>query len=295
MFLPCLPCCGDDCPDDGKPRTNPATEGTWVPSGSWDTSVSWTFVPNTTGSGGETWFFYGSAATSKKGGGASPSEIRDWDNLCNWYSSKTTAPNDISNLPNDLDKRANTFPPSGAIVHFYQQLVIPSPGTKTVQFGYLWSGALLVGSTLSATGTAFDSSAGFIVASNNSGTLNNGAKFILTGTNNGTVNDGAVFLDSSVNSFGDIINGGAEFHDSSENIGTVNGGAEFFDTSINNALGTVNGGAIFNDSACSERTTGSFFAVPCTRKFVAHPTDLPTCNGTAPAGCDNASDTCRCG
>jgi hypothetical protein len=257
--------------------------------------VSWTFVPNTTGSGGETWFFYGSAATSKKGGGASPSEIRDWDNLCNWYSSKTTAPNDISNLPNDLDKRANTFPPSGAIVHFYQQLVIPSPGTKTVQFGYLWSGALLVGSTLSATGTAFDSSAGFIVASNNSGTLNNGAKFILTGTNNGTVNDGAVFLDSSVNSFGDIINGGAEFHDSSENIGTVNGGAEFFDTSINNALGTVNGGAIFNDSACSERTTGSFFAVPCTRKFVAHPTDLPTCNGTAPAGCDNASDTCGCG
>lgn len=297
MFLPCLPCCGDDCPDDGKPRTNPAAEGTWQPSGSWDTSVSWSFAPNTTGSGGETWFFYGSSATSKKGGGASISEIRDWYNLCNWYSNKTTAPDDVSNLPSDLNKRATTLPPSNAIIHVYGfgGIVTTSGSSPTVQYGYFWQGQVLVGSELSASGVAHDSSHGFIVKSGVSGTLNNGVKFIANGNNNGTVNGGAVFLGTSTNSISKTVNGGASFYDTSDNQGIVNGGAAFYDNSVNGPLGTVNSGAIFNDAACSQRTTGSFFTSPCTRKFVAHPTDLPTCNGTAPGGCDSASDTCGCG
>ena len=70
MLLPCRPCCKGCGIADGKPRTDPETEGTWVPSGTWvGGGVTWTFAPNTSGAGGETWFFFGSAATSKPGGG----------------------------------------------------------------------------------------------------------------------------------------------------------------------------------------------------------------------------------
>ena len=109
--------------------------------------------------------------------------------------------------------------------------------------------------------------------------VNGGATFNQTASNSGTVNDGATFNDNSVNT----------------GFGDVNGGATFNDNSTNNEFGTVNDGATFNDSACSKWSIGSFFATPCARKFVTHPTDLPTCNGTAPGGCDNAADTCGCG
>jgi hypothetical protein len=64
-----------------------------------------------------------------------------------------------------------------------------------------------------------------------------------------------------------------------------------------NDFSTVNGGATFNDAACSTQFSGGFPNCPGAgrRIFVAHPTDLPTCNGTAPDGCANAADTCGCG
>ena len=84
------------------------------------------------------------------------------------------------------------------------------------------------------------------------------------------------------------------FNDDADNFGSlINGGAVFNDTS-DNLGGTVNGGAVFNDAACSQWDIG-YPDAPCTRKFVAHPTDLPTCNGTAPDGCATPFASCGCG
>jgi len=140
----------------------------------------------------------------------------------------------------------------------------------------------------------------------NLGDVNGGAVFNNDSYNWDVVNDGAIFNDSSKNGRSAVsgfvpgtVNDGATFNDTAENDSgffspsTVNGGAVFNGNSVNR--GIVNGGATFNDAACSRRTTGNFAATPCTRKFVAHPTDLPTCNGTAPDGCANAADTCGCG
>lgn len=128
------------------------------------------------------------------------------------------------------------------------------------------------------------------------GIVNDGATFEDSSANLGTVNDGAVFQDNAENN--QIVNGGATFNGTADNTGSaavVNGGATFNDDATNASTATVNGGAVFNDRACSLRTVGAFIATPCTRKFVAHPTDLPTCNGTAPDGCANIADTCGCG
>jgi len=130
------------------------------------------------------------------------------------------------------------------------------------------------------------------------GTVNGGATFNNSSQNGGRVNDGATFNNFARNDIGGEVFDGATFNNDAANTGfgtTVNGGATFNDNSKNLGFGTVNGGATFNDAACSTRIVGDFFAVPCTRKFVAHPTDLPTCNGTAPAGCDNSADICGCG
>lgn len=127
-----------------------------------------------------------------------------------------------------------------------------------------------------------------------SGIVNGGATFYGTSTNAaflGTVNDGAEFFGTSTNL--GTVNGGAVFNDSSENIASVNGGATFNDTAANGSAGNVNGGASFNDAACSRRVRGGF-GPPCTRAFVAHITDTPTCNGTAVNGCTVGS-TCGCG
>jgi hypothetical protein len=128
-------------------------------------------------------------------------------------------------------------------------------------------------------------------------TVNGGATFNDNSDNVSTVNGGATFNDSSFNSNFGIVNDGATFNDSSfnGNLGLVNDGATFNDSSYNDEFGTVEGGATFNDAACSKRKRGDFFQTPCTRKFVAHPTDLPVCNGTAPDGCANSADTCGCG
>lgn len=403
---PCSPCC-DNCPADGKPRTDPKDEGTWVPSGTWRGvgGVTWTLEPNPGDESGETWFFYGSFSTSKKGGGATPDEQRDWGNLCNWYSNKTTAPSDTASLTTVLNKRATRLPPDGATVHVYSVLSNASVGGATVAKAYFWVTGFATNSALTTTAAAHDSAGGAVFNNssfneaavnggatfndssyihstgtvnggatlnsgtvnggtvnggatfndnsfnNSSGIVNDGAVFNGTSYNIGTVNDGAVFNDNSPNgvfgvgtvnggaTFNDssyngtfavvndgavfngsssnsrgTVNGGATFNDSSLNgvfatvndgaifngnssnfRGTVNGGATFNDNSYNDTLATVNDGATFNDAACSRRTVGSFISFPCTRKFVAHPTDLPTCNGTAPSGCDSPPASCGCG
>ena len=130
----------------------------------------------------------------------------------------------------------------------------------------------------------------------NLATVNGGAIFNSRSFNYGishTINGGAVFNDQSSNASATVY-GGAVFNDSSQNNASVYGGAVFNDSSRNLYSGTVYGGATFNDAACSNRTVGSFYAVPCTKKFVAHPTDLPTCSGTALAGCDASNPSCGC-
>lgn len=319
FFFPGCLCCDQGCSiADGKPRTNPANEGTWVPSGTWGTGVTWTFQANPGDDSGETWFFYGSTATSNPGGFATLEQRQDWGNICNWYSSKTTSPSVTSGLPGGFDKRATSLPPESAVVHVYSSVSTSLTGPQTIKSCYVWDGVSIVDGELTATGQAHDSNGGFVfVDANNFGTLNGGATFtdgsmnVVNAGSSGIVNDGATFLTGAVNdsevngaatfydsSYNDslgVVNDGAVFNDTATNLGTINDGAVFNDTSKNTFLGTVNGGAAFNDAACSERTTGNFFATPCTRKFVAHPTDLPTCNGTAPDGCANSADTCGCG
>jgi hypothetical protein len=394
----CSPCCGSQGCEvaDGKPRTDPENEGTWVPSGTWlgVGGVTWAFTANPGDDSGETWFFYGSASTSKVGGGATTAEQRDWGNICNWYSNKTNSPSNATagagGLPGVLDKRATRLPPVDAIVHIYTDVSTQTFGDVEVKHIYFWSTTtfrveLLASSTVTATSPAHDSSEGavFFLSENrgvinggalfaggsgsetkNFGTVNDGATFNDTalndtsgivndgakwnGTNGnigvvnggaifdngsnsstGVINGGAIFNGSSQNSFSGTVNDGAEFYgnsvnknlgvindgalffdnainsatvndgatfyDSSGNAsvqssagGVVNGGATFYDNSTNSTQGTVNGGATFNDAACSSRSTGLYLASPCDKKFVAHPTDLPTCNGTAPAACLNA-------
>ena len=201
-----------------------------------------------------------------------------------------------------------------------------------------FSGMLLAGSELTATDFAYDTAYGTVfvgegtqnlgvvnggalftawqsqASSGNYGTVNDGARFVLgrpNETNWGTVNDGAIF-EAAAN--GGTVNGGAEFFDfslnydtvndgavfdtASVNLGTVNGGATFDNASENGASGTVNGGATFNGDACSLRFVGDYYNTPCDLQYVAHPTDLPTCNGTALSGCGGPGpifQNCGCG
>jgi hypothetical protein len=381
----CSPCCPQACGvADGKPRTDPANEGTWVPSGTWRGvgGVTWAFTANPGDDSGETWFFYGSASTSRVGGGATTAERRDWGNICNWYSNKTTSPSVTSGLPGAFNKRATRLPPNDAVVHIYSAVETAATGPATVKNAYFWGGTSGSLWEITATQAAHDSAGGCVFNGTTQNTLNSvinggatfddrsrnfavvngGATFNSLAINNATVNGGATFNDTSLNASGSTVNGGATFNqsslnydadvivndgatfnDTSINFATVNGGATFNDSSINsltvnggatfNSLAannatvnggatfndtsingttvnggatfndssnngptaTVNSGATFNDNACSQRAVGNFFAIPCTRKFVAHPTDLPTCSGTAPNGCNNFADNCGCG
>jgi hypothetical protein len=167
-----------------------------------------------------------------------------------------------------------------------------------VKYAYFWSNAdFLQGSEITSIAAAHDSVGGAVFNNNseNSGTVNGGAVFNNFSDNFDTVNDGATFNDDARNLNNGTVNGGAVFNDDADNGGTVNDGATFNDDARQLTIGTVNGGATFNDAACSEQATGFIFLGLCNRKFVAHPTDLPTCNGTAPDGCANSGDTCGCG
>ena len=330
----CSPCCGCGVAD-GKERTDPKDEGTWVPSGTWRGvgGVTWSFTANPGDESGEMWFFYGSSSTSKVGGNASTAEQQDWGNLCNWYSNKLSSPSVTFFSSAEMTKRATRLPPETAVVHVYTSVSTVATGPQTVKAIYFWGlGDLLVNSEITTTASAHDSVAGAVFNSLNSGTVNNGATFIGPSNNtaSGVINDGATFNDNTFNggtvnggatfngsfcsnsgtvnggaTFNDFtqcfspgVNGGATFNGNSSHVsGVINGGATFNDNSrygFGGSFGNVNDGATFNDAACSTRVVGTS-GPPCTRKFVAHPTDLPTCNGTAPNGCFTPAATCGCG
>lgn len=332
----CSPCCGG-CPADGKPVTDPKDEGTWIPSGTWKTGVTWTFQPNPGNESGETWFFFGSAATSSKTFPATTAQQRDWGNICNWYSHSNISPALVTrsgsfSFPNiAFTKRASRLPPANAVVHSYSVISsasLPNGGLEAKNI-YFWRNFAQQGSVISTTSPAHDSQGGAVFFSTpNLSTVFGGATFTQGGSNQATVNDGAEFyqdsahFSSGVTNGGAVfwgssfvggtinggaqfygtsvlvsgtVNGGATFNESSRNFGTVNGGGVFYGNSFNGGTGTVNGGATFNDDACSEREVGGF-GPPCTRKFVTHPTDLPTCNGSALNGCStNPFVSCGCG
>jgi hypothetical protein len=356
VLLPGCACCGSSCTvSDGRPRSDPKDEGNWVPSGTWASGVTWTFIANPGDDSGETWFFYGSSSTS---GSTVTADIRDWGNICNWWSSRNVSPS--TGTASNLVKRATRLPPTSAVVHIYSPLDTSRVGPQTVSRCYVWGGGSIVsGAEVTATGTAHDTAGGTVFNApgafplvlegvinggaqfngpnymSTRGTVNGGAVFRgfsflgLSGVVNGgatfnddagigensaTVNGGAVFNDRSnsgagvsnivndgatfngVSSNGTAtINDGATFNDSSLNGGDVYGGAVFNDSSVNDFGGTVFGGATFNDAACSRRSTGARTPAPCSKKFVAHPTDLPTCNGTALDGCHVSDPFCGCG
>jgi hypothetical protein len=273
LGAPCSPCCGNAC-GDTKPVTDPKDEGTWVPSGTWrppSPGVSWTFVANPGDESGETWFFFGSILTSSTvaGVGAELAQRRDWNNPCNWYSSKQTAPNNVSFTDSimaaDFIHRANRLPPADAIVHVYSPVSTINSGPVAVKNIYFWRNAETIAPfDLTSTAPAHDSAGGAVFTTNtvNSGTINGGATFagpaiagITTPQNRGIVNGGAVFSGRAANA-GGIIEGGATFHDTSQNGATVNGGATFNNSSQNTR--TVNGNAVFNLNA---NNTGSLAIV----------------------------------
>lgn len=266
----CSPCCQQQqsCGvNDGKERTDPKNEGTWVPSGTWlgTGGVTWTFQANPGNESGNTWFFFGSSATSKEGTTASVAERQDWGNLCNWYSSKSTSPS-AGSASSTLTKRATRLPPEDAIVHIYSFVSAVSVGGATVANAYFWANSHISGSIISTTSAAHDSSFGavFNAQSLNEGTVNNGATFNNISRNQGTVNDGATFNGAvnintanggatfnGGNNYG-TVNGGAVFNAQSFNEGTVYNGATFNNTSRNTGSGTVNGGATFNASSWND-------------------------------------------
>lgn len=244
-----------------------------MPSGSWP-SVTWTFQANPGDESGETWFFYGSAGTSKAGGGASVAERENWENLCNWYSASSHSPGTVNstNATTRLIRRATILPTSGAIIHVYSTLNTGS--SRTVKTAYFHEGQLKSGSSLTATAAAHGttlktvflnsaSNSGTIAGGalfgggasdsdnrNNSGaTVNDGAEFLQTSRNQGTVGGGFTFKNNTLNDTSGTVSGGGTFTDFAYNAGTASGGATFNDsTGVGTGnVGTVNGGATFTE------------------------------------------------
>ena len=256
----CSPCCGCGV-IDGKPRTDPKDEGTWVPSGTWRGAggVTWSFTANPGDDSGQTWFFYGASSTSRVGGGASTAEQQDWGNICNWYSDKTTSPSTTSGLPGAFGKRATRLPPNTAVVHVYTPVSTVNFVPQTIKNIYFWGSAMLVsGSEITSTAAAHDSAGGAVFSSlgvagatSNLGTVNGGATFTFGSRNfGGTVNGGATFNDTSLNgSPGDFTG--------PPSGGTVTGGATFNDVSRNSVQAAVSGNATFNNDSFNAGSTGN--------------------------------------
>jgi hypothetical protein len=250
---PCNPCCGN-CPVDGKDRTDPTNEGTWEPSGEWP-SVTWSFSANTGNESGNTWFFFGSGATSIAGRSATLAEQQDWGNLCNWYSHSTASP--ISATQLSLTKRATRLPDENAVIYVVTPLA--TNGTRSVASAYFLLPAgqtitegLITGSELITTSPAHEAAGGAVFLNrHNDGTVRGGALFSAQSLGAGPRNDvsgevfgGAVFRGSGTRNRG-TVNGNAEFVTSAVNSGLVNGNAEFI-ASTNS--GTVDGDATFSAS-----------------------------------------------
>jgi hypothetical protein len=274
-------CCEDDfcLVADGKPRTDPVNEGTWVPDAVWTDSVvssfpltstrrynsvtnvsSWTFVPREQAGPGNTWFFYGSRLTSAPGRPATLAEQYDWGNICNWYSSKTSEPPNAfpiaSSFRGVFPKRAKRLPPSDAVVHIYTPFTTDRVGPQTVRNAYIWDG-------LSSTYLSYELNATQPfpqVSEIEASVLFRGQNASVALPNTGTINGGALFFEAS-NGFGILaggtINGSAMFVGNLPNVanlGIVNGDAWFYGGTTNSAMflqnnATVTGDAYFFDFA----------------------------------------------
>jgi hypothetical protein len=274
----CRCCEGEFClVADGKPRTDPANEGTWVPDAVWtderdegapllaftnrynsvSRNSSWTFVPREQAGPGNTWFFFGSATTSAPGRRATAAEIYDWGNICNWYSDKAGEPpfavSSISGFANQFPKRANRLPPSNAVVHMYSPFTTSSVGPQTVKQMYVWEeldAQSITPSSLDFNVTAttpFPQITEMDISVLFRGRLS--ASKILT--NRGTIGGGALFLNAcnglaGVSFFANgrgTVNGSAMFSSPSSlfmNFGTINGDGWFYGGTSN---GRVNNGA----------------------------------------------------
>jgi hypothetical protein len=295
----CSPCC-ENCPGS-KPRTDPKDEGTWVPVVPWpDRTVSgnvfpyagvglnenWSFVEREVHGPGNTWFFFGSSSTSKVGGNATLEEQRDWGNLCNWYSAKSSAPPALLPLQifqGLLTKRATLLPDEDAVIHVYSPISTASVGPQVVKNAYFWAspGVAMTTTDTEITATETILSTGFVSVGalfhfgQNWGVINGGASFIdptpysmpFTSATGG--NGGNALNFPYTNSDG-IVNGGALFCGAAFNWAVVNGGAEFItqfsanrssqsDSSgspgLRGGTGVVNGGAIFRGARNQGPTT----------------------------------------
>lgn len=275
MFLPCRPCCGGAPPCEcagGLPIVNPADFGPMTASGSWDTGAGSVTFTYGAGSGGKTYYFYGSECTSKDGGGASEVEQQDWGNLCNWYTDierSSLQPYQAIIPGGRLTGRAASLPPTDAVVFILSPVSTAYSGPKTVATAYFY--ANLEGGTLTATANAHDSThpcvftpglstnstlGVYAAGDGNKGTIEGGAKFAYYSGNTGTIaSGGADFIGESYNA-GDIT-GNTSFSDSSDFIdGTVTGDVSFSDNSYcskyyytNGAYGSVTGNVTASGSA----------------------------------------------
>lgn len=266
----CSACCCPCSNIDGKPCTDPADEGTWVPVTPWPdatlgtdiipyggigVAANWSFVSRQLHGPGNTWFFYGSIVTSKIGGDATLAEAQDWGNLCNWYSAISPAPPPVSfeSLRNRFVRRATRLPDEGAVIHVYSPLSTVSTGPRVVKSAYFWNAgpeSTTTGTEITATDAIM--STGFVSA---------GVLFYELARNLGTINGGAIFIKLNANpidnrTFGGnggnarqvfpttvwidsdgIVNGGAVFSGSVRNWAIVNGGAEFLRPEASNRGG----------------------------------------------------------
>lgn len=130
MFLPCRPCCEQiTCGLTDKPYASPDNADPWKPSGTWDTSVTWSNPSRVLGDD-TILFFYGSASTS--GGGSTT----DWRNPCNWYAVSSTAMNSVQASPSIyLTHRSTRLPNASDVVHVYSTMEGSNMEFKTA---YLW-------------------------------------------------------------------------------------------------------------------------------------------------------------
>jgi hypothetical protein len=240
----CNPCC-DQC-GGNKPYGAPADTGAWVPSGSWGNvgSVTWTLNEDIAS---DTWFFYGSADTSKLGGGAVLDEQRAWDNPCNWYSVKITSPSNTVNVRMSLTTRASTLPPENATIHVYSYLQLTAD--RTVKRAYFWNATLARGFSLTTTQSAHDTAHGSVFSNSTTFDVSvyGGALFRSGALNGANVYDGATFIGAANAGGGQIGLFGLKYDQFTVNFQAV--GEPVTDAGQSPLLGTVYGGAVFNSSS----------------------------------------------
>jgi hypothetical protein len=234
--------------------------------------ANWTFASREDAGEGSTWFFYGSALTSKVGGGATTAEQQDWGNICNWYSAKSTSPaagqqtgpttlgmgGSVGEALSTLTKRATRFPDENATIHVYTPISTATVGPRVVRNAYFWGDQqqiLTSDSDIECTdalaGITSASCGALFVNCSNLGIVRGGAGFM--GTNR--ITDSAITNKLSIGNGGNATAGGSYDNSDGEIIGhaffsghalnwaTVTGTGYFYGTSTPFLIGTsaVNG------------------------------------------------------